>query len=366
MNRHGWMLVAAWLVPGFAFAQVGAQPPTVSVEEVEAAEVTAGPAEEEVVTRVPGLGGNVAAPMEKRSEERAEVADEGAVTERDMADGMRPGTLRAEAEGRQERGADRARIVQARPASERTGVSPPPPVIRSENGQAVVFNIAVAHLNRIVTPFEKPAVKTTSTASIATDKGILYVSTSLDEPVAMFVHDADDPSQALSLTMVPAEIPPVSTTVELVGYSPKKSVLTDRSPEDARSYELAHPYPQMVTALMRDLALGKIPDGYGFEELNGPHPAMPVCGFGPGVWVEERQMAIGSSLIVFVAKVTNRAGMAVELHEEACAQEQVRAVASWPKRSLLPGESTELFVAIDAGYAEDDGLRRPSVIGGSR
>lgn len=353
MNSKAWMLLLGCVSPFAAFGQTGLTPPTESVEQVvEEQEIGA--------TVVPGLAENLGATAAPGPSPRvAPVTEERKPAQAERDAGLRPGAI-PPAQAR----AETPESTRANNAARR-GIKAPPLKIKAENGQAIVFSIAVAHLNRIVTPFAKPSVKTTSTAAIATDRGILYVSTTLDEPVSMFVHDADDPTQALSLTMVPAEIPPVSTTVELAGYEPKAAVVTEVSRESAASFESAHPYPQMITTLMRDLALGVIPEGFGFEEIAGPHPQMPACSFGAGVWTEERQLATGDSLLVFVAKVSNRSSIPVELHEEACAQEGVRAVAAWPARIIGPGEATELYVAVDAREAVESGLRRPSLIGGA-
>jgi conjugal transfer pilus assembly protein TraK len=72
---------------------------------------------------------------------------------------------------------------QAMPAALELGprtVSVPP-------GTTALIEIAIDHLNRIVTPFRNPVVHTVSQASTSVDGRVVYVATATEEPVALYV-----------------------------------------------------------------------------------------------------------------------------------------------------------------------------------
>lgn len=251
--------------------------------------------------------------------------------------------------------------AQQRP---RVDVRPAPAQLTVTPGQNTVVGIAFSHMNRFVTPFPNPEVKTTSVATIDVQGSIVYVSTNMSEPVALFVYDTADPEQAISLTMVPAEIPPVSTRITVSGYS-RGAVPTPqltRSP-DAAAFEDQAPYVEMITEVMRELAYRRVPSGYGLQALPAAGVSFPNCAV-TGLSIEPMQVVTGSSLVVFVARATNRSSATVEVDEEQCANDpEVRAVAAWPSSSLLPGQSVELYVATALAEEPDADAIRPSVLG---
>jgi len=68
--------------------------------------------------------------------------------------------------------------------------------------------VAIDHLNRIVTPFAAPQVRTVSQATTQVDGNAIYVATATEEPVGLFITEAGDSATALSLTLAPRHIPP--------------------------------------------------------------------------------------------------------------------------------------------------------------
>jgi conjugal transfer pilus assembly protein TraK len=339
---------------------------------------------------LPGLGAqaqesaesSIAAMPEQVSEEEVPEIATGAVTAPPTATASQvdAGAPRDHEQVDEEsvRDADRAATISRQPALTRVqpsdarkarnarldGVVAPPPVIELRSGQNAMLAVAFAHLNRIVTPFDEPVVQTTSTAQTKVDGSLLYVATNVEEPIALFVHNKDEPEVAFSLTLVPAEIPPISTEVRLVGEAPqrassRKSVVVE---EAAKAFETSHAYPQMLTTLLRDIALGKVPDGFGLELLHGPNPWMPACRQ-PNVHVQPAQLVVGSSVMAFVAKATNIGHSPLDLDESACDAPHVRAVAAWPTAHLAPGQSTELYLVVSLPEEVNTSAARPSLIG---
>jgi conjugal transfer pilus assembly protein TraK len=257
-------------------------------------------------------------------------------------------------------------ITASRPSSTLAGVDvkPPPAEIVAKPGHNYVFAIAKDHLNRLVTPFADPMIKTMSSESITTDKGIVYVAaTQSSAPIAMFVYDRQDPETALSLTLVPMAMPPVATRISIEGYAAAERFGTPRAVEAAQATESNSDYVSTLSSIMSEIALGRLPDGYGLMPVNGYPALMPEC-LWSGVNVTPRQVLSGSSYTVFVALVESEQPREVELPESACDEPQVRAVSLWPDNTLGPGEKAELYVVVSAEQEVAPESQRPSLIGG--
>jgi conjugal transfer pilus assembly protein TraK len=239
---------------------------------------------------------------------------------------------------------------------------PPPSRLVVRQGVNAKFGIALAHVNRIVTPFENVKVVTTSQASMTTEGPIVYVSTNIPEPIGLFVHDPQDPTVAVSLTLVPSAIQPVSTVLALEGAARRGPVLVSRNEDLAREFESGAPYVEAITSLMRDLAYGRVPDGYGLEAFTDAHRGlMPRCQL-PGVSLTPGQLVSGAELMAIILRATNVSGASVEINEDGCSDE-ARATAAWPRRFLAPGESTEFYVVVGRPAENNTGAQRPSLVG---
>lgn len=243
----------------------------------------------------------------------------------------------------------------------RESAKAPPAEMTVRPGVNVRFGVALSHVNRIVTPFASAKVVTTSQASITTQGPIVYVSTNMVEPIGLFVHDASDPTVAVSLTLIPGEMQPVSTAMRLEGHSGSGPRLVSRNEDLAREFESGAPYVAAITGLMRDLAHGRVPDGFGLEAFGPGHGGlMPSCTM-PGIRLSPGQLVSGAELLAIVVKATNVGPTTAEINEDACG-EQARAMAAWPTRVLSPGQSTELYVVVGRPDAEDRSNQRPTLV----
>lgn len=248
------------------------------------------------------------------------------------------------------------------PAPPRERVAPPPAQLRVKPGVNAKFGVALAHVNRIVTPFAAVKVVTTSQASITTEGPIVYVSTNIAEPIGLFLHDPQDPTVAVSLTLIPSEIPPVSTMVDLEGVTRRGPVLVARNEELAQEFESGAPYVAAITSLLRELAHGKVPDGYGLEAFREEHRGLlPRCDMA-GLALTPGQLVSGAELLAIVMRATNVTTRTVEVNEDGCSDE-ARATAAWPRRVLAPGESTEVYVVVGRPGEQETGAQRPSLVG---
>jgi len=252
-------------------------------------------------------------------------------------------------------------------AAKRTGIKPPPETISIKPGVNAVFGIAQGHLNRLVTPFRNPVVKTTAVAATSIEKNIVYVSTNNAEPVGFYIHDVSDPLDAISVTMVPSDIPPISVTLNLVGYTEAKdgSVTTIAGdPKLAKGWETGSPFVETLKNTFRSLAKGMIPDGYSFEIVQGWTKTMPRCTTS-GLRIEPKQLLQGYNMQVVVARVTNLSDSSIDINENTCNDDAVVAVAAWPVYAIPPRGATELYVAVRKIEEPNADQVRPSLVEGA-
>ncbi|KZC39869.1 hypothetical protein RHOFW510R12_01085 [Rhodanobacter sp. FW510-R12] len=257
-------------------------------------------------------------------------------------------------------------VQRSVPQSHSPSVHAPPPTLTVKPGVTTVFGISRSQINRLVVPFKTPAITTSSSADISVDpSGVVYVKTDSTEPVSVILYDKPDPAFAVVVSMVPADIPPVSVDLRVPGYYPhatEEAVITrpgDRA--TARGWETDQPFTETVKDLFRTLAVGKVPDGYSFGRPDADSVARARCDM-PGLKVEARQLMTGFNMLVVVSRVTNLQPVPVDVVEAGCRGDDVIAAAAWPRVRLMPGEATELYVAIRAPVEDVGGESRPVLV----
>lgn len=234
-------------------------------------------------------------------------------------------------------------------------------VLIMEPGVNQITPIAVGHLNRIVTPFAKPVVNTTSDAQTSVQNNVVYLSAATEMPVTAFITDDGDESRALSLTLVPQRIPPRELFLRL----PESLQYAGSAPNArAQAWESSQPYVETIRSLFRNIALGQVPQGYTMTRMSSAVKS-PSCQM-PGVTFDFSggQLLNGHSLAVVIGVARNTGGTTVELQESACGEWDVAAVAAWPKNVLNPGEASEIYVARKVKRQSGPVSRRPSLVGG--
>jgi len=203
-----------------------------------------------------------------------------------------------------------------------------------------IIKISKGHLNRIITPFELAVVETVSSATIESRGESIYVTSSDDYPITMFVHEkgADDPS--VSLTLIPSPIPPRQVRIIFDAETGVYPVA------GAKRWESTHPYIENIKDGMSSLAKGQIPHGYGFRKFKASRDPYPECANkSQGIEVKPAQTIEGHSIVYVVASVQNDSSGVIELDEHLCYEDGVLAAAFWPNVRLHPGQKTELYVA---------------------
>jgi conjugal transfer pilus assembly protein TraK len=89
----------------------------------------------------------------------------------------------------------------------------------------------------------------------------------------------------------------------------------------------------------------------------------------PDLQVTTAQVFEGRGLRILAAKARNRGKQTIVLEEHRCGADRgavVAAVAAWPRSRLVPGEETELYVAVRPGESGVERGDRPSPLGGQQ
>jgi len=222
-----------------------------------------------------------------------------------------------------------------------------------------IIPISLGHLNRIVTPFAHPQVKTVSNITSSIKGPVIYVATTSKAPATMYVTDGENEQAAISLTLYPQAIPPHEIRLKLndADYRPPVSL------SQAERFERESPYVQTIKKTVRLLAKGEIPDGYVLSaELEGDR----ILCRDNALQIRTGQRIEGATRIVLVGVARNISSQRREIDERLCRTASgapVLAVAAWPEVSLAPGTETELYVVTARERRKKNRVIRPSLIG---
>ncbi|MBK5938338.1 hypothetical protein CCR96_03480, partial [Halochromatium roseum] len=74
-------------------------------------------------------------------------------------------------------------------------------------GANAILELAIDHLNRIVTPFERPSVRTVSDLSTEVEGKVVYVATASEVPATLYISAGDASGTTIALTLAPRRVP---------------------------------------------------------------------------------------------------------------------------------------------------------------
>jgi len=234
-----------------------------------------------------------------------------------------------------------------------------------------IIPVAVGHLNRIVTPFDKPHVRTVSQATTQIEGNVLYVATPDENPVALYITPGETEDFALSLTLAPRKIPPreVRLTLDAVHHQKLNSLqnaagVNGQDGKSGNPSQSAQDYMADIKAVFRALALMRTPKGYALRNPSGDET---IHCSQPGLFTHTGQVLEGHNRVLLVGVARNTGSVPLEIDERSCADVggEVLAVAAWPKVMLKQGEATELYVALRQ-KRDNDTTARPSLLDGGR
>ncbi|WP_020563523.1 TraK domain-containing protein [Methylosarcina fibrata] len=233
------------------------------------------------------------------------------------------------------------------PPPQQAATSVAPQTLQVKPGINELMPIAVGHLNRLVTPFDNPVVTTTSQATTSTKGKIVYVATTDETPVTLYITPGDNQDIALSLTLIPKRIPAREIHLSLDQETYKRLTQWQQRTKDSsdKPANQEQDYITTLKQLFRDLGLQKTPAGFS---LRDPSQTEQIHCHQDRVRIRTGQLLEGPELLIFVGVAHNTGVIPIEFDERACAstQDEVLAVAAWPKVVLGPDESTELYVAV--------------------
>jgi len=239
-----------------------------------------------------------------------------------------------------------------------------PKTIRVSPGTTAIVEVAIDHLNRIVTPFRSPQVRTVSPATTQVDGNAVYVATANEDPVSLFITEKGDTATAISLTLAPRHIPPREVRLVLTGGVVRSPAPSVKPPRVMTRND--QPYVEHLATAFRALAQNRVPPGYRLRKAGRKER---VACRQPGLSVTTAQVLEGRGLRILAARARNRGKHPIVLDEHRCVADAgtvVAAVAAWPKSRLAPGEQTEVYLALrprESARGRDD---RPSLLGGRR
>ena len=226
-------------------------------------------------------------------------------------------------------------------------------------GTTELVRIARSYLNRIITPFDDPKLLTANPIEVRKEGSSLYLTTASERPVGIHIlpNDPDD-TRSISLTLIPARIPPKTIQLKWGGTALTLGVPT--SAARAKRWEQSSSYEEKLLELVEVVARGDVPEGYSLS----PVQDAPACSL-PDVTFFAGQRLTGSRFSVFVLRATNTGHSTIELLSHAgCNARGVALVAPWPQAYLAPGTSTEIYVAVvnDTFEPQQRGQLRPSLL----
>jgi conjugal transfer pilus assembly protein TraK len=250
------------------------------------------------------------------------------------------------------------------PEPSATALALGPKTIQVAPGTTTIVEVAIDHLNRLLTPFAAPQVRTVSQATTQVDGNAVYVATATEEPVSLFITEADDTAMAISLTLAPRHIPPREVRLVLTG-----GTVPTAAPRARPSRPLVRndqPYVEQIASVFRALARDRVPAG--FELRKARRGECVSCGH-LGLSVTTVQVFEGQGRRILVAKARNRGEESIVLDEHRCGVDAgalVAAVAAWPRTRLAPGEETEVFVAVHPDELDHESGDRLAFLDGPR
>jgi len=227
-----------------------------------------------------------------------------------------------------------------------------------EPGVNEVVPISKGHINRIIVPFDSPRVHTSSEATTEVKGNVIYVVSDTDNAVTLFIAAPDNEEVAVSLTLVPRVIPPKELRIKL----PEQYLLqAARSSKKAKALEVAQPFVETITRVLKTLAKGDVPDGYDLGKIP-VNAELPTCSqSGLKIDFHNGQRVSGAAYMAYIGLAENISKEVIELQENACSSDGLIAVAGWPDVVLQPGQKTELFVLVNRPTPSSVQKRQPLI-----
>ncbi|MEQ9418092.1 MAG: type-F conjugative transfer system secretin TraK [Salinisphaeraceae bacterium] len=218
-----------------------------------------------------------------------------------------------------------------------------------------IVSISRGYLNRIVTPFETPAIKTANNVQTHIESNIIYVATDDDRAIGLFIEPAEG-GPAISLSLIPKSIPPREIRLRLPNTRFDGAVTTAK----ARRFETGSSYVSTIKKLLSATALGDVPPGYTLQKPSQQDAVDFYCPL-ENLGVEIAQVLDGHAWRLAVNRVRNDTYQPIEIREADCLTPNVLAVAAYPSAIVQPGAEAELYIVRKRAPAASGRPERPYV-----
>ncbi|MBK1620360.1 hypothetical protein CKO42_18330 [Lamprobacter modestohalophilus] len=232
-------------------------------------------------------------------------------------------------------------------------------------GANAILELAIDHLNRIVTPFERPSVRTVSDLSTEVEGSVVYVATASEVPATLYISAGDASGTTIALTLAPRRVPPREIRLQVPGYraaqaQSKNNAQTakDTQPDSAQvALSPAHPalwqqplpYLQTLTTALRDLARGEVPEGFRPGSVRSEDRLRCEA---PGLRASDVEVFESEHLTLLKATLRYSGKEPLGITPQYCrprSKAVIAAQATWPRTELRNGEETQLLIALRAG-----------------
>jgi conjugal transfer pilus assembly protein TraK len=234
-------------------------------------------------------------------------------------------------------------------------------VVQITPGVNEIVAVAQNHLNRLITPFSSPQIKTVSKVTTEIKDNVIYFGVHKDVPVTLYITEKDDQSVALSLTLVPKLIPPREIYLKMDSAYASSSSTSFGKNTKPKKWEESQPYQQTIQKLFKTVALGDIPRGYNLADKAVGE--LPICRqSGLKFDFVKGQALVGHHVTMNIGTVRNISSNAIEFNETQCGNWDVIAVASFPLTVLLPGEKSEVYIAKKRTKQRSNQRKRPTLL----
>ena len=218
-----------------------------------------------------------------------------------------------------------------------------PFVLHTRNGVNEIVKMSSRLLNRIATPFKKPVLIETTGADAKIVGSDIYFTPKGDDPIGLFIADASNTSQTISLTIIPDQaIPGQNLIIKLEDLrAVRNAALTAATGEEA---DLLQPKPSDHTSNIRSLLTkavrGNVP-GFSPVPMEGGVARMGTLDIEPDLTFA------GSVVDIYRYRLTNKGTEPLDMVETAFFRNGVKAVSFFPHLSLQPGQQGYVFLLAD-------------------
>jgi conjugal transfer pilus assembly protein TraK len=226
-------------------------------------------------------------------------------------------------------------------------------------GANAILELAIDHLNRIVTPFERPSVRTVSDVSTEVEGNVVYVATASEAPATLYISASDAARTTVALTLAPRRVPPREIRLTVPGYQTgQANPATKPVPETESGSAVAEvavsparwqqplPYLQTLTSAFRTLALGEDPEGF---RKRSPRFGERLRCAATGLRASDVRIYEGEHVRFITATLRATGKDALAIDQGSCrpgGKARIAAQASWPRTRLERGQETRLLLAL--------------------